>query len=94
MAQERLSSTASPGATPTETLQPQLAPEAQHSEIRYEGRRSADWWPRNSHGDVKHGTENVVSNTVITMYGAQRVLEMSGGTLGKSYDYLITMPYT
>lgn len=38
-------------------------------------------WLQNSHEDVKNSIGNKVSNTVITMYGARRVLEIYKGTL-------------
>ena len=46
-----------------------------------------------SHKDVKNSTGNVVDHIVITMYGARWVLELSGGSLCKLYNCLITMLY-
>ena len=51
----------------------------------------ANWWLQNSHEDVKYGLGNVVNNTVVTMYGAVWVLEIS---LCKVCDCLATMLYT
>ena len=36
----------------------------------------------------------VVNNIAMTMYGSSWVLEISGGTLCKVYDYLNTVLYT
>ena len=44
--------------------------------------------------DVKSSTGNVVNNSVITMYCARWVLELSGGPLCKAHDCLTTMLYT
>ena len=41
--------------------------------------------------DVKYSIENVINNTVITMYGARWVLEIPGETLCEEYDCLIRM---
>ena len=38
------------------------------------GLRSTDWWLQNSHGDVKYSIGDILSNIVITMYGAMWVL--------------------
>ena len=46
---------------------------------------------QNSHGDVKYSIGNIINNVVITMYDAQWVLEISGGTLYKVYNCEITM---
>ena len=43
--------------------------------------------------DVKYSIGNIVGNIVIHVYGARWVLETSGGTLCKLYDYLTTMLY-
>ena len=39
-------------------------------------------------------TRNIVNNIVGTVDGARWVVEISGGTLCKVYDYLSTMLYT
>ena len=44
--------------------------------------------------DVKYSIENIINNTVITMYGARWVLEISWGIVCKVYDCLTTMLYT
>ena len=54
--------------------------------------RSIDWQLQNSHGDVKYSMGNIVNNTVITMYGASKILEKSWRTLCK-YDYLTRVLY-
>ena len=58
------------------------------------GLRGTNWWLHSSQGDVKFSIENMVSNIVITMYGARRVLDLSGGTLYKLDNCLTTMLYT
>ena len=49
---------------------------------------------RTSPGDVKHSLGNIISPIVITMYGARRMLEISGGTLCEVSDCLTTMLHT
>lgn len=55
---------------------------------------STNWQLRNSHGDVKYTIGNTVSNTIIIMYGAGCILELSGGSLHKVYKCLTTTLYT
>ena len=43
---------------------------------KVKGLRSANWQLRNSGGDVKSSTGNIVNNILITMYRARRVLEI------------------
>ena len=43
--------------------------------------------------DAKYNPENIVNNTVITMYGVGWVIEISGGAVFKVYDCLITVLY-
>lgn len=42
---------------------------------------------------MKYSIGNIVNSTVITMYSARRVLEISGRILCKVNDYLSTMLY-
>lgn len=58
------------------------------------GLRGTDWWLQNSHGTIKHSRGNIVNDIVISMYGARRVLKLSGKTLCKEYDVLTSMLYT
>ena len=57
-------------------------------------KRSTDQQLQNSHGDVKYSLGNIVSNIVITTYGARWALNSSGGTLCKVYDCQTTMLYS
>ena len=41
-------------------------------------------------GGVRYSTGNIVNHIVVTMYGAKWVLELSGGSLCKLYNYLTT----
>ena len=50
--------------------------------------RSTDWSLQYSHGYVNYSIGNIISNIVVTMYGAKWVLEILGGTLCKVYDCL------
>ena len=43
--------------------------------------RSTNWQLQNSRGDVKCSMENTVNDTVINMYGARWVPELSGDHL-------------
>ena len=47
------------------------------------GLRSTNWQLQNIHGDVKYSIGNIVSNIVMTVYGARWVLEISEDTLCK-----------
>ena len=44
---------------------------------KVKGLRRTNWQLQNSHRDVNYSIENVVNNTVITVYGARWVLEIS-----------------
>ena len=55
------------------------------------GLRSTNWLLQNNHRDVRYSIGNVVNNTVITMYGATWLLDLSGGSLHKLYTCLCTM---
>ena len=52
-----------------------------------EGTKKYKWQLQKSHGDGKYSTGDIVNN-IITLYGARRALETSGGTLCKVYDCL------
>ena len=54
------------------------------------GFRSTDWWLQNSPRNVKHSIGNIANNIVITIYGARKVLEISGESLCKLYNFLTT----
>ena len=43
---------------------------------KVKGLRSMNCWSQNSHGDVKCGIGNVVSNTVTATHGARWVLDL------------------
>ena len=55
------------------------------------GSRTITWYSQNSHMD---SIGNIVSNYIVTMYGARGVLEISGCTLCKVYDCLTSTLYT
>ena len=50
---------------------------------KVKGLRNTDWLLQNSHGDVKHNTENIVNDILITMYGARWAQDLSGLSLRK-----------
>ena len=56
--------------------------------------RSTNWKLQNSHEDVKYSIGNIVNNIVITVYDAEWVLEIVGGSFCKVCEYLPTMLYT
>ena len=60
---------------------------------KVKGLRSTSWWLQNSHGDVNYSIGHIVSYIVITMRGARRVPEISGGSLCKVCNCLTTMVY-
>ena len=45
-------------------------------------------------GDIKYSIGDTVNNIVIAVCGARWVLEISGGTICKVYDWLTTMLHT
>ena len=45
---------------------------------KLKGLRSTDWQLQNSHKDIKYIIRTILNNTVITMYGARLVVEISG----------------
>ena len=57
---------------------------------KVKGLGSTHWQIQNSHGDVKYSIGKIVNNIVISMYGANGVLEISGGdTLHTVYLKLV-----
>ena len=54
--------------------------------IRGKELRTTNWKLQNSHRKVKYSTGNIGNNTVITMYDATWVLEISGRTFYKICD--------
>lgn len=52
------------------------------------------WQLQSSHGDVEGSNGNAGNDTVITMQGASRVLEISRGTLCEVCDCLTAMLHT
>ena len=49
---------------------------------------------QNNHADVKNNIVNIVSSTVMTMYDARWVLEISGGLLCRLYNRQTVILYS
>ena len=57
------------------------------------GLKGTTWQLQNSHGDVKHNTEDIINNTVITVLVSDGYQLNLLGSLCKSYICLTIMLY-